>query len=91
MVVSACAKAPMVNYERHSPEKGLLYRTIEQSWSSFVTKCEDENHPVPAFFKKEFAAYLQCGVSTYGFARIYCQECRYDRLIAFSCKKRCFV
>ena len=89
-VVNTCAKAPKVNYERHCPEKGLLYRTIEQNWPSFVAKCEAEHQPIPAFIKKEFSAYLRCGVLAYGFARIYCQECRYDRLVAFSCKKRGF-
>lgn len=45
---------------------------------------------MPNFIKKEFEAYLRCGILEYGFARVYCQECRYDRLIGFSCKKRGF-
>jgi hypothetical protein len=57
---------------------------------SFVAQCEANEHPVPNFIKKEFEAYLRCGVLEYGFARVYCQECRYDRLIGFSCKKRGF-
>jgi Transposase zinc-binding domain len=45
---------------------------------------------VPNFVKREFEAYLRCGVLEHGFARVYCQECHYDRLIGFSCKRRGF-
>jgi hypothetical protein len=78
------------NYERHAPEKSVLYRIIQENWHSFVASCDAENHPVPPFVKREFEAYLRCGILDYGFARLYCQDCRYDRLIAFSCKKRGF-
>jgi hypothetical protein len=88
--ISPCAKMPKANYERHAPERSLLYQIIKQNWSTFTARCEAENHPVPRFVRREFEAYLRCGILDYGFARIYCQECRYDRLIAFSCKKRGF-
>jgi putative transposase/transposase-like zinc-binding protein len=90
MALSACAKAPKLEYERHAPEKSLLYKTIQKNWPSFVAQCEANEHSVPNFIKKEIEAYLRCGVLEYGFARVYCQECRYDRLIGFSCKKRGF-
>lgn len=90
MPLSTYTKASRVNYERHAPEKSLLYQVVKQNWVSFVAKCDAENHPVPRFVKREFEAYLRCGVLDYGFARVYCQKCRYDRLIAFSCKKRGF-
>ena len=90
MALSACAKAPKLEYERHTPEKSLLYKTIQKNWPSFVAQCEAENHPVPSFVKREFEAYLRCGILDYGFVRVYCQECQYDRLVPFSCKKRAF-
>ncbi|MBI5910236.1 MAG: transposase zinc-binding domain-containing protein [Betaproteobacteria bacterium] len=34
--------------------------------------------------------FLKCGDPHYGFARIYCPECRHDYLLAFSCKARYF-
>jgi hypothetical protein len=34
--------------------------------------------------------FLDCGDLHKGFARIYCDECRHDYLLAFSCKTRCF-
>jgi hypothetical protein len=90
MGLSACQKAPKADYERHNPQKNLLYQIIHRHWSSFAAQCEANAHPVPNFIKKEFEAYLRCGVLDYGFVRVYCQECRYDRLIGFSCKKRGF-
>jgi len=90
MPLTACHALPKPNYERHEPHKNVFYQTIEQNWEAFVKKCEAEEHPVPGFIKKEFEAYIRCGVLSYGFARVYCQECRYDRLVGFSCKKRGF-
>ena len=63
MALSTCAKAHKLDYERHTPEKSLLYKTIQQTWPSFVARCEAENHPVPSFVKREFEAYLRCGIS----------------------------
>lgn len=77
-------------YERHKPEQSLLYQTIQHYWPSFVANCEAQNQPVPAFVKREFEAYLRCGILDYGFARVYCQECQYDRLVPLSCKRRGF-
>lgn len=90
MAINACIKAPKLNYERHKPKDALLYQTIEKNLPAFMSKCEADGHPLPSFIKREFEAYLKCGVLDYGFARVYCQECQYDRLIPFSCKKRGF-
>lgn len=79
-----------ISYERHGPEKTLLYQTIQKYLATFLEQCEAEGKPVPAFVKKEFNAYLECGILAHGFARIYCAGCRYDRLVAFSCKRRGF-
>lgn len=77
-------------YEKHQPEKILLYRVIAKHIKTFFKKCEESGHPAPNFIRKEFEAFLRCGVLAYGFARVYFQECKYDRLIGFSCKKRGF-
>lgn len=82
--------ANKLEYERHDPEKSLLYQTIKQHSPSFLAHCEAQEQPVPAFVKREIDAYLFCGVLANGFARVYCQECRYDRLVPYSCKKRGF-
>lgn len=38
--------------------------------------------------ERELCRYLECGVLTYGFARVKCLECGHGCLIAFSCKGR---
>jgi len=43
---------------------------------------------IPAHVEKEFRHYLDCGILANGFARIRCEGCGYDFLVAFSCKGR---
>jgi hypothetical protein len=33
--------------------------------------------------------YLDCGIFAQGAARVHCEECGHDYLVAFSCKQRC--
>ncbi|MBW6097914.1 transposase zinc-binding domain-containing protein [Escherichia coli] len=40
--------------------------------------------------REEFETYLRCGVLEHGFLRVVCEQCRAERLVAFSCKKRGF-
>ena len=77
-------------YARHQPEKTLLYQTVQNHMAAFFAQCEAFERSVPAFIKEEFDTFLRCGILAHGFARVYCKECRYDRLVAFSCKKRGF-
>jgi hypothetical protein len=77
-------------YCRHEPQETLFYQTIQQSLQKFVDQCAAASHPVPRFVQNEFEAYLECGILAHGFARIYCKDCRFNRLVAFSCKKRGF-
>ena len=34
--------------------------------------------------------FIECGDPHHGFARIYCDACRHDYLLAYSCKPRYF-
>ena len=77
-------------YERHRPEESLLYQVVSRNFQAFFKKCEESVHPVPKFIKKEFESFLRCGILSYGFARVYCPSCKYDRLVGISCKKRGF-
>ncbi len=51
---------------------------------------EDTILAVPAFVERELTRYLECGILAYGFVRVRCSACRYDRVVAFSCKGRGF-
>ena len=44
---------------------------------------------LPPWTEHEFRRYLTCGILAFGFARARCNDCRQERLVAFSCKGRC--
>ncbi|MFN6194598.1 MAG: transposase zinc-binding domain-containing protein [Planctomycetota bacterium] len=43
---------------------------------------------MPAFCLREVAAFLGCGVLSHGCARVQCDGCGHDDVVAFSCKGR---
>jgi hypothetical protein len=45
---------------------------------------------LPGFVRREFEAYLRCGILGHGFARVRCEGCAFERLVPFSCKGRGF-
>ena len=45
---------------------------------------------LPAYVEQEFEAYLKCGRFEQGFLRVRCESCHFERLVAFSCKRRGF-
>jgi hypothetical protein len=44
----------------------LLYRTIQEHWSTFVADLEAGGGELPAFVLDEFEAYLRCGIPVHG-------------------------
>jgi len=79
-----------VTYERHCPEQTLLYRLIEKHYPALVEQLEFQGKSLPTHVHREFEAYLKCGRLEHGFLRVRCDKCHFDRLVAFSCKKRGF-
>ena len=77
-------------YERHRPEKTLLYQLVEQYYPAFVTQLTDEGKVLPDYVHQEFDEYLKCGRLEYGFLRVQCDSCHEEQLVAFSCKRRGF-
>lgn len=79
-------------YIRHEPEKSTLYQVVAENWNTFRADSEQdpESRGIPKYIKKEFDAYLKCGILQYGFLRVRCESCTEERLVAFSCKRRGF-
>lgn len=75
-------------YARHRPEHTLLYQIIEQHYAAFREARAAEGRPLPRHVQEEFEAYLKCGRLEEGFLRVRCEQCRAEKLVAFSCKKR---
>lgn len=77
-------------YVRRSPESTLLYKVVQENLRSFEDLCREEGKHLPLHVTKEFEAFLKCGVLAHGFLRFRCVDCKHERLVAFSCKKRGF-
>ncbi|ECB7949511.1 IS91 family transposase [Salmonella enterica subsp. enterica serovar Berta] len=89
-----CAPLPAAHaaarYARHLPERTLLYALVQAHYPDFIARLEAEDRPRPEYVREEFETYLRCGVLEHGFLRVVCEQCRAERLVAFSCKKRGF-
>ena len=83
--------APRWHYERHRREETTLYRLVQQHAATFFAETEAAaGAGLPQFVKDEFDAFLECGILAHGFLRLRCGDCRHDKLVAFSCKRRGF-
>jgi len=47
----------------------------------------DHQTPKP-YVRQAFRKYLECGIFAHGFARAWCDDCRHDYFVAFSCNGR---
>jgi len=77
-------------YERHRPERTVLHQVLSEHWGAFVEQAEEQGRPLPRFVQREVEAYLRCGMLEHGLLRLGCPACGFERLVAFSCKKRGF-
>ena len=82
------ASAPLPSgYVRREPEKSALYQVAAQHLETFLD--EPLRHgaaPYPRYVEREFRRYLDCGIPCRGFARLICESCGSEHLVAFSCK-----
>jgi hypothetical protein len=85
--------APAVaTYEPRDPSRTVLYKVIAEHLETFLALLDDDPDAkgLPAYVRREFYAYLQCGILAYGFLRLGCDTCKKEVLLAFSCKRRAF-
>ena len=84
--IAASDGAPQ--YERHQPEKTLLYQIIKEYYPQFLAHMERQGRSLPLYVQRDFDDYLECGRLERGFLRVRCEDCHHERLVAFSCKHR---
>ncbi len=85
------AQKPQIHYERRRPEETVLYRIVQENIETFYEQVSTESSlSLPEFVTKEFDEYLRCGILAHGFLRAKCDDCKHEKLIAFSCKCRGF-
>ena len=79
-----------VRYQRHRPEKTLLYQIVDEYYPSFAALMAEQGRELPGYVRREFEDFLQCGRLEHGFLRVRCESCYAEHLVAFSCKRRGF-
>jgi len=80
------------SYSRRRPESTVLHKVIRENLLTFLELVESDTSKaaLPEYVKKEFHAFLDCGLLQKGFLRVRCEDCHHERLLAFSCRKRGF-
>jgi hypothetical protein len=78
-------------YRRRDPTATPLYPLVQHHLETFLAHAaaaDPDGDAVPQWVEDDFRAYLRCGILAHGFARIRCDACAAERLVAFSCKGR---
>jgi len=91
--VQIVRESPGLYRPRHR-EKTAFYRLLEESFEEFALvheeRFERKDGPLRAVVRKAVDAFLACGRSENGFARVRCPDCRAEYLAPFSCQTRNF-
>jgi len=82
----------LATYAPRDPSHTVLYTVIADHLETFLASLDDDPNAtgLPAYVRREFYAYLQCGILAHGFLRLGCDTCPKELLLPFSCKRRGF-
>jgi hypothetical protein len=85
-------KASPVLYRPRQPRATSLYQLLNKHYETVKGLWEERFERRYGFWRgywdKAIASYLDCGLFESGFARVVCPRCRFEFLVAFSCKAR---
>ena len=87
--------APAAVYEPRNPRDSSLYALVEDYYEEFE-RVYDERYqqqygPWRKVIGEVMRKYLECGDLHRGFARLACGCCRYQTILAYSCKCRLYA
>ena len=86
--------APAAVYEPRNPRASSLFALVEDHYEEFERVYDDryQEHygPWRKVIGEVMRKYLECGELHRGFARLACGRCRYQAILAYSCKCRLF-
>jgi hypothetical protein len=86
--------APAAVYEPRDPRASSPYALVEDYYEEFERVYDDRYQQQYARWRpvigKVMRKYLECGDLHRGFARLGCDGCRYQAILAYSCKCRLF-
>ncbi len=66
----------------------MLYEAVRETVATWLAEASEVGRGLPRYVERDFARYLECGVLAHGFARVRCESCKDELLVAFSCKGR---
>lgn len=75
-------------YRQRRPEGTVLYAAVRDNLATLLAEASELGRGLPRYVARDFARYLECGVLAHGFARVRCESCKDELLVAFSCKGR---
>jgi len=85
---------PAPIYRPRDPQSTPYYQCIEDHFETLEQVYEDRFERQYGFFrpyvKQVICRYLDCGILHNGFARVRCEDCGHEYLLAHSCKRRHF-
>ena len=81
-------------YRPRKPQDSQYYQCVEDHFETLEQVYDERFAKQYGFFRpyvrKVIYRYLDCGILHNGFARVKCEDCNYEYLLAFSCKRRHF-
>ena len=81
-------------YQPRNPQAGGYFRCVQDHFEQLQMLWQDRYEPRYGFWRSYVAdviyRYLECGDLHLGFARVRCQDCGHEYLLAYSCKRRHF-
>ncbi len=82
----------VATYQPRAAEGTVLHRVVRENLETFLREAADrtDGGGLPRFVEREFREFLTCGALGRGFARVRCENCAFERLVPFSCKRRGF-
>ncbi len=81
-------------YRLRRPRESPLWQCLSRHFDTFLDAYEERYQPRYGFLRpiipQVVNKYLDCGDLERGFARVRCDHCKHEYLLAFSCKGRWF-
>src|SRR5262249_28263765 len=82
----------LATYAPRDPSRTVLSTVIADHLETFRASLDDDPNAtgLPAYVRREFYAYVPCGILALGFLRLGCDRCPQELLLPFSGRRRGF-
>jgi hypothetical protein len=81
-------------YRARNPQASPLWQCLNSRFDGFLDVYEEQYQPQFGYLRpiipEVVNKFFECGDLHHGFARVRCEQCKHEYLLAFSCKGRWF-